>query len=438
MLKRIRDEEINRQFEEYLDALDSLVRIESVEADPLPGAPFGEGPRAALAKALEIAEDWGFRTVNLDHVIGYAEWKNDETSDDYIGVLGHLDVVPAGTGWSSGPFALTVRNGKAYGRGVLDNKGPVLASLFAAKLLKDSGEPFRHNLRIIFGTNEETGSKDLPLYLASEQPPVYGFTPDSQFPVVYGEKGIVVIRYQTRFASKELAGLSIKGDFISSSVPDQATVSLKDGSKRIFNGRRAPSNEPQLGQNALTLAAEELQENQQLSSSLRAYFRWIANVFHDRHFGEGLQAKRDSSIKDMDIQITPYRLQIAGDLVEFDVSYRYSIDYTQEQILALLAGNLYPGTEMVLLRSLLPKTADPTHPMMRVMKRVYEEVTGLDGTPIVTTGATYARFMPNMVAFGPSFPGQIGIAHNSDEYMDLDDLKRNILIYKRTLSKLLR
>lgn len=437
-MKKIRDEEINQQFEEYLQALDSLIQIESVEAAPMPEAPFGEGPRAALAQALEIAKDWGFQMVNLDQTIGYAEWKNDEATDDYIGVLGHLDVVPAGTGWSSDPFALTVRNGKAYGRGVLDNKGPILASLFAAKLLKDSGEPFRNNLRIIFGTNEETGSKDLPLYLANEQPPVYGFTPDSQFPVVYGEKGIVVIRYQTHFASEELAGLSIKGDFISSSVPDQATVSLKDGSKRIFNGKRAPSNEPQLGQNALTLAAEELKDSQQLSSSLRAYFRWIAHVFHDCHFGEGLQAKQGSSIRDMDIQITPYQLQIAGDRLEFDVSYRYSIDYTQEQILTLIAGNLYPGTEMTLLRSLLPKTADPNQPMMRVMKRVYEEVTGLDGTPIVTTGATYARFMPNIVAFGPSFPGQIGIAHNHDEHMDIDDLKGNIWIYKHTLKELLQ
>lgn len=427
-------EKIEEAFAIYMEGLKELVQIESIQTQSKDQAPFGNGPKEALVTALNLAENWGFKTTNVVNAMGYAEWINDESTEEYIGVLGHVDVVPAGTGWSYPPFNLTVQNERVYGRGVLDNKGPILASLFALKLLKDAGRKYRKNIRIIFGTNEENGSKDIPFYLNINEPPVYGFTPDSQFPAVYGEKGVLSFRYT--FSLNEFSGIrKIVGDFISSSVPDKALVEFEDGTYEEFNGVRSPSNEPQLGKNVLTLLADTLKDDKRVSKELQQVFSWIAEVFYQKTFGEGL-SKADLS--KWEIQLTPYDFKITESECVFELSIRYSIEKTEDEVLDLIKQSSLKEANMQVIRSFPPKILDQTHPMLDVMRKVYEEVTGLDGTPIVTTGATYARFMPNIIAFGPSFPGQIGIAHNSDEYMNIDDLKKNIEIYANVLDQLLR
>lgn len=319
---------------------------------------------------------------------------------------------------------------------MLDNKGPLLASLFAAKILKDSGKVYTKNLRVIFGTNEESGSRDLAYYLAKHPAPRLGFTPDSQFPAVYAEKGVVSFRLTTPFRSGELAGLTaIEGDFVASSIPDQAIFRLSDGTCQQFTGKRTPSNEPHLGLNAITLGASQLHQHDLFSSELQAYFSWMTYSLHNLHSGEGLVG----STPEMDLQVSPHTLELSEDQLILSVSVRYSIDCIEEQIVALLQDNLPTlETKLDITRSFPPIAFDRSHPMLETMRRSYESVTGLDGHPIITTGATYARFMPNIIAFGPSFPGQIGIAHNHNEYMFVDDLKRNIEIYRRTLDELLR
>lgn len=428
-------EKIKKEFEMYLDGLSRLVQIKSIEGPSEEKAPFGTGPKKALETALILANEWGFHSINIENAIGYAEWINDHSTNDYVGILGHLDVVPAGSGWSYSPFATTVADGKVFGRGVLDNKGPTIASLFALKLLKESGKVYSKNVRLIFGTNEETGSKDLPYYLENNQPPMYGFTPDSQFPAVYGEKGVVSIRCYTTTLSERTGIRDIQGEFISSSVPAHATVIFDDGTVKNFTGISSPSNEPQLGKNALTMLADALRADKHLSEEMRDFFSWIAESFHQKVYGEGLSTK---DLSGWDIQITPYNLVVNESEAIFELSLRYSIEKTENDILKVLKNNCLPQMKIDLIRSFPPKIFDRSHPMLALMKQVYEDVTGLDGTPIITTGATYARFMPNIIAFGPSFPGQIGIAHNSDEYMNVDDLITNIDIYARLLDQLLK
>lgn len=429
------DQLIDENFNEYLKALEELIAIESIQGEAEPEAPFGRGPKEALDVARFIASQWGFKTKAIDNAVGYAVWTNDVASEDYVGVLGHVDVVPAGSGWTYPPFELTILEERAFGRGVLDNKGPLLASLFALKLLKDQQKIYQKNVRVIFGTNEENGSADIPLYLAEERPPVYGFTPDSQFPAVYAEKGVVAFRIITLMETEDLMAVqSLIGNFISSSVPDEVAVLFSDGTVYQWRGKRAPSNEPQLGQNALTMAGEQLQHEERLSKRLRRYFAWMTDKLHDKHFGEGL----NHAIAEMALQLTPYQLEIASGQLEFELSIRYGIDYQEEQVTDILRQNLPENSRLEVLRSFPPISFDLSDPMLEIMRQAYERVTGADGTPVITTGATYARFMPNIIAFGPSFPGQIGIAHNSDEYMDLADIKRNIKIYMLTLDAMLR
>ena len=179
------DKKVEELRDEFLNSLVEILKINSVEGKKLPGMPFGEGPNEALEKALEICDDLGFTTVNLDGYVGYAEYG---TGEDYVAVLGHLDVVPEGDGWIYPPYGAEIHDGKLYARGVMDDKGPIFAALYGLKAIKDLGLSLSKRVRIIFGTNEESGSHDMPYYVEREKQPVAGFTPDGMFPIINGEK----------------------------------------------------------------------------------------------------------------------------------------------------------------------------------------------------------------------------------------------------------
>ena len=174
--------------EQMLKDIGALVAINSVEAAPAEGAPFGPGARAALDKTLELAGRLGLDTHNCEGYIGYAELPGREAGK-YLATICHVDVVPAGEGWSGDPFAMRRQNGWILGRGVLDDKGPMVATLYTLKCLKELGVPLRYPIRALAGTNEETGMEDVEYYLAHNPAPVFCFTPDAEFPVCNGEKG---------------------------------------------------------------------------------------------------------------------------------------------------------------------------------------------------------------------------------------------------------
>ena len=208
-----------------INSTQELIKIKSVGGEPEPGAPSGEGPAQALDKVLEIARDLGFNTTNLDGYIGYAEYGN---GSDYIGVLAHVDVVPEGTGWTYPPYGAEIHNGRIYGRGSLDDKGPAIASLYALKAVRDSKLPISKRVRIIFGTQEETGVDDIKHYLELEKPPVSGFTPDAYFPAVYAEKGIITFNL-TKDLLREPSNikiLSIRSGTAPNIVPDKASAEI--------------------------------------------------------------------------------------------------------------------------------------------------------------------------------------------------------------------
>ena len=168
------------------DILD-IVKIPSVKGKATNGFPFGENVAKALNKALEISEKLGFKTKNLDNYIGYADYGEGE---DYICIIGHVDVVKEGSGWTYPPYSGHIENGNIYARGVLDNKGPIISALYGLYAIKELGIKLDKKVRVIFGTDEESGFGDIPYYLENEKEPIMGFTPDCKYPVVYGEKGM--------------------------------------------------------------------------------------------------------------------------------------------------------------------------------------------------------------------------------------------------------
>ena len=182
---------VDRLKDRFISSVLDLVRIDSVEREACEGAPFGTGVKRALECAMDISGQLGFDTVNLDHYMGYAQYGKGE---DYVCAIGHVDVVPPGEGWKHPPFSGYMEKGVIYSRGVLDNKGPVMACLYGLAAIKEAGLLLKNPVRIIFGCDEESGFEDLKYYLSRERPPLYGFTPDCKYPVVYSERGRAVVR----------------------------------------------------------------------------------------------------------------------------------------------------------------------------------------------------------------------------------------------------
>ncbi len=426
---------VNECQTEFLTALKKIITINSVKGPETDDAPFGIGPKQALDATLKLADALGFKTGLVGNAMGYAQLGTNDQA--YIAVVGHLDVVHEGTGWHYPPFDLTLDQGVLYGRGILDNKGPILSNLFALAVLKRLDIPLSKTIRIIFGTDEESGSADVPLYLQTEQPPLYGYTPDCKYPAVYGERGVVAFDIITHLTDGSLQQLkTFKGNFDRSAVPDSLTVQLtKESQIRQYTGKRAPSNAPELGLNALTLFAQEATDQHLLTGQLGDYLAWCSAALHQKHYGEGLGidfADADSGA----LILTPFNMSLTGEQCQLSLSVRYPISISEETVMKKVSQQL-PANSQIKLTRRMPSTVFPKdHPMLAVMKASYELLTGLDGTPVTTTGATYARSMPNIIAFGPSFPGQKGIAHNKDEYMSLNDLMTNMKIYALTLAAL--
>ena len=184
--------EISKYQDALIRSVQELIQIKSVHEPALPGKPFGEGVDQALQYVLNLAESMGFTTRNLDGYCGYAEYGE---GDLYIGILSHVDICPEGEMWGVPPYGGVIRENRIYGRGALDNKGPLLAALYALKMVQDSGRKLNKKIRLIVGTDEQRYYRDMQHYLSQEKPPIAGFTLDGQFPVVYAEKGLAMVEF---------------------------------------------------------------------------------------------------------------------------------------------------------------------------------------------------------------------------------------------------
>ncbi|WP_317312181.1 Sapep family Mn(2+)-dependent dipeptidase [Clostridium thermobutyricum] len=414
--------------EELFKNIDRLIRINSVEGESLEGAPFGVEPKKALEEALKISEEMGFKTKNIDNAIGYAEYGEGE---EYICVIGHVDIVPVGEGWSYDPLKLTITKDKLYGRGILDNKGPIMSALYGLKILKDLDITLSKKVRIIFGTNEETGFKDIPYYLKNEKPPIMGFTPDCKYPAVYGERGILDL---TIWSTKIKENISIEGEFKNNVVPSYAKININGNCIIEERGKQAPGNAPEIGENAVTKAFTSLSEKQ-LSEELKEFADFIKNNFHENHYMEKSGVKCEDEISGK-LVINPYKIEEKDSKLGISVVFRYPITYKYEDILKIIDSIKNEEYDISINRRMDSVCFPLDSKLLKELKKAYEDVTGEDGTPVTTTGGTYAKVFPNIVAFGPSFPGQKGIAHNKDEYMDINDLLKNTEIFTNAIYNL--
>lgn len=407
--------------------LQKLVSIESVARPGEEGLPYGAGPAAALTYVLSLCESFGFRIKNADGLYGYAEIGS---GDELIGILCHLDVVPAGGGWDYPPYEGTLIGDRFYGRGAIDDKGPAIACIFAMKDLLDSGYLLNKRIRIIFGQTEENGEwTDMAAYKQCEELPAYGFTPDGDFPAIYGEKGIMLV---TVSMDKKVSGiLSIRGGSAPNMVPNSC-VAEAGGKTFETIGKSSHGCAPWMGDNAITKMMERLCMEGLDVPFARMYMDKIGDCLHGEKmncaFEDGDSGKLSMNagmIKDLDEKLTLY------------LDIRYPVTFQSDEIMAIIEEEFAPyEVEVRLIHQQNPVYMDKNGPIMRRLLQAYRAVTGDLSAPLVIGGGTYARAMNNIIAFGPNIPGHPNTEHEKNEYILIEDLQTIREVYKRALEAL--
>lgn len=425
-------ESILKRRDEIINSVMECVKINSVESAPEKDMPFGRGVAEALNFALELSEKMGFRSVNVDNKVGYAEYGEGK---EMIAVLGHLDIVPAGEGWTHDPFG-EIAGDRIYGRGTLDDKGPIIGALYALDAVRALGKPFGRRVRIIFGTNEETGSRDMARYNQTEEQPVMAFTPDADYPVIFSEKGIgrIVLKKETPVSNC----INMQAGTAVNKVPDYAYAELKmengDIMKFESEGISAHGSTPEGGVNAISGLMERVEKYAagDLRDFAGFYNRYIGNETDGKLLGLGCDSGKFGKTT-----VNPGLLEGGKNFVKVTLDCRYPFGENFEKRVEEVKKNAQPyGIDVSLASDVKPLYVPEDSVLVRTLQEIYREQTGDDTEPVVMGGGTYAKSMKNTVAFGPVFPGHENTIHKADEYISIDDLMKNTEIMAHAIYRL--
>ena len=465
-MERKIDELVKSYREDMIQSLEELVSIPSVInlENAGEGAPFGMEIRSALDGLLKLAGELGFETRDYD---GYAAAVDFGTEGKEVGILSHIDVVPPGNGWTKNPFVPEIVNGKMYGRGTIDDKGPLVASLYAMKAVKESGLPIRNHVRHIIGCDEETGHRCIKYYLTKEKGPDLGFSPDGMFSVIHAEKGILRFQIQTNRKlpdTKELCVIRIAGGTVVNAVPNIAEVWLggpgeqleevqkefqvkaAEGSAKMegdvlhltFPGVSAHAMQPWLGENAILSMIRFLKEVPFGDRKTRKYFQDLDTLFGDgwegRNLGVACQDQLSGKLS-MNLGI----LNVEGEKTELKVDVRCPVHIDLDTVwkTICLTCEKY-GFRPEYWQKRPPLYVPKDARLVQILLDVYEDVTGKREEAITIGGGTYCRDVENFVSFGPVFPGEPELAHEADEFIDLDQLMECARLYAQALYRLLQ
>ena len=430
-----------------------LVSIPSVEGPAAPDAPFGIESKRALDCALQIAEELGLDTVNCENKIGYASIGEDH-GQGYLATITHVDVVPAGDGWTEDPFTVRERDGFLLGRGVMDDKGPSILCLYALKYLRDSGLPLRYPVRALLGSNEETGMGDLEHYNANYPAPLFCFSPDADFPLIHGEKGIYHGRLISRHTPVNV--LEMTGGVAPNAVPAKASALVRAEALQSTDAVSVEELEPGLWKlssvgvsghasmpegtvNAIGRIVDYLLENGIPAEGELPYFRFLARL-HAATDGSGL------GLQSSDDYFTPLtavggKISTADGVFCQTIDCRYGISTSGEAITARLREAAGSAAEIQVDADAAPFYLTLDNPAIQACMESYNLVTGENAHPFTIGGGTYARHFPNAAAFGPEHPERpapafAGPIHGIDEAARLSDLMEALKIYIVALLRL--
>lgn len=436
--------------EALLNDLTKLLKIDTtlIEQPSNPEAPFGLGLRSGLDFVLELGKKMGFKTKKIDEIVGYIEFGE---GSELVGVLAHIDVVPAGEGWTYPPFSATIVGDRLYSRGAMDDKGPLMAALYAMKILKDSGLPLKKRIRLIVGTDEETQWRDINCYLEKCEIPSVGFSPDAGFPLIYGEKGIlsfdILTDYQNEIISLVTAGARYNV------VPEKATAILNGDYCSLFEsfnnmhryqgraeyrnkqtiltmyGKSAHAMNPEVGVNALGRLSEFLALH-----TKNPLINFISNNFNDTRLKNIGLNFTDPEMKDLTMNLA--LALFSAHKGKVGINMRYPIHWDKENFFKQLQKKA-PNLKIDIIEDKPPHYVPVTAPLIKTLHKAYIKYTKDEASPLLTIGGgTYARAFKNMVAFGMMMPNQPEVAHEVDEYLIISHLITATAIYAEALYEL--
>lgn len=414
--------QVQEQQKEIISTTQRLIQFNTVESQALPNAPFGQGNRDALDYVLGLGRQWGFTVKDLDGYAGYLEFG---VGREVVAVIPHLDVVPEGDGWDYSPFGGELSDGRIFGRGAADNKGPAVAALYAFKFVRDSGLPVNKRVRLIFGCDEESGFLCVKHYIKTEGLPAAGFTPDGSFPVVNAEKGII----KGTFAATLPAGtpdLRFTGGTADNVVPHYAKAVI-EGKTYEATGAAAHASTPELGDNAIIKLARQLRN---------VYSHPVLEFLNAAADKDTLGIAAADEISGP-LTYNPGVIAVTENKARLLVNIRYPVTGNADEIIGKLkaTGEKYGF-------SFENYTDSPAHyvpedsALVKTLLQVYRETTGLNGKPLAMGGGTYARVLGNFVAFGARFPEEPSTAHQRNEFITVDTLLKATEIYANAIFQL--
>lgn len=432
---------------EIIEGIRESVKICSIKGKVVEGAPYGEGPKAALINALEQAEKLGLKAKNIDNKIGYAEIGE---GSEMVAILGHLDIVPLGEGWKHDPLGAEIHDGVIYGRGVSDDKGPTIGSLYALKAIKDLGIEYNKRIRVIFGTDEESGSTCVAHYISSGQEmPVAGFTPDADFPIINAEKGMVSFVFKKALNNNEnyellnLSGGTAKNVVMPSveiKMNTKMPVSIqgkeyKENFVCEVMGKSAHASTPEKGENAFLKLMKDL-ENADIKGDFKDFIDFVNKEINMETNGKTLGISccdEPSGALTMNLGVVSFENNTISVIVDIRYPVTKTPDFIEENIKA--KAKKY-GVEVADVKRVNPLFVPKDSELIQKLSDVYKAYTGSEATLLGIGGGTYAKSFPNMVAFGPAFPGEDHVIHQPNENISIESLIKGIKIYASAILEL--
>lgn len=415
---------MEKVIEDIINDISGIIKFDSSQSAAETGAPFGKGVRQALDYFLNLAKSFGFETNDYDGYAGEVIFGEGEE----FAILAHLDVVPAGSGWTHEPFGGEIdrKAGRIWGRGAMDDKGPAIISLYCLKALKDSGFKPKKKIKLIVGCNEETGWACIDYYRAHAHMPDEGFSPDAEFPVIYAEKGIMHLKLKFKVDGDYS---TLRGGELANMVCDRCEavapvdkdkvaalgLCVEDG-KIVAHGKSAHGSTPNEGVSAIPPVLKYLGLDE------------ICNTL----FGECFNLK---GLNDETGYLTfsPNIIKGAKNEIAVTCDIRYPATLSRESVLKAVES---AGVDYEIMHEQAPLFNDRQYFLIKTLCGVYNEVTGKTTAPIAVGGGTYARALKCGAAFGPEEEGEENTIHQANEYITFEKIEKCYKIYKLAIERL--
>lgn len=441
--------EFEKYKDEYIKDLSELLKIESVLDTYNPKdleAPFGKNLKKALDFMLDLGKKNGFNVKSTSNYAGHIEYGS---GDEIIGILCHLDVMPAGDFWETPAFNPTIIENRIYARGAMDDKGPLMSAFYALKMLKDNNIKLKKRVRLIFGLDEESGSRCIKQYLKEEEMPTLAFSPDAEFPLINGEKGIVSFDILGKYEKSDI--ISIESGDRYNVVPDLAeavlNVDLKDeflkyvhdnnydgivsNNRYIVRGKSAHAMSPQKGLNGISI----------LVDFLKKYYNIPVIEFLDKYFTNDNYANKlglaykDDKMEELTQNLSFIHYNENG--LKIGLNYRYPVSRNLEDLMVKIDDiSLDYGYESKAHSVQKMLYVDESDPLVVALMKSYNKYIDDGLKPRTIGGGTYSKALAKCVAFGPLLPNREDTIHKPNEYAIIDDLILASLIYKDAIINL--